>query len=212
MKKSNILLVIVMIALQGFFACKSDDISPQKISESPLQALIKENNLKKVLVPPSSSKVIYLKNVDDASRFFVGFKNKLKPSVNLVQSPNQPLSVSQTAVNISRGVFTFSNGDVADIVFDGNDGILFGGISSITLNNETNISYTYEETTGYLNITKWGYIAIGQQGNLGDSYEYYYAPIVRWEAYLNGGWSTISYLNTEANLNIEGFGTFVMQQ
>jgi hypothetical protein len=211
MKKSNILLVIAMVALQGFFACKSDDISPQKVSESPLQVLIRENHLKKVLVAPSSNKIIYLKNVDEASRFFAGLNNKLKSPVNFVQSSNQLSSVSQTTANISKGTFTFSNGDIADIVFNGNDGILFGGVSSVTLNNETNISYTYEETSGYLDITKWGYIAIQQQGELGNSYDYYYAPITRWEAYLNNGWSVIRYFNTEANLNVEGFGTFVMQ-
>ncbi len=112
------------MAFQGFVACKSDDISPQKISESQMQILIKENNLKKVLVPPLNTKIIYLKNVNDASRFLAGLKNKLKPSVNIVQDINQPLSVSQMTANIARGIFTFSNGDVADIVFNGNDGIL----------------------------------------------------------------------------------------
>ena len=211
MKKLKFLLVIVIVALQGFFACKSDDISPQKKSESPLQMLIRENNLKKISAPPHSTKIIYLKNVDDASRFFKGLNNKLKSSVDPLQSPSQPLSVSEMTANITRGSFTFSNGDVADIIFNGNGGILFGGISSVTLNSDSNISYNYEETTGYLDITKWGYIAIEQQGDLGNFYEYYYAPIIRWEAYLNNGWSMISYFNTEANLNIEGFGTFVME-
>jgi hypothetical protein len=211
MKKSNFILVIIVMALQGFFACKSDDISPQKKSESPLQILIKENNLKKVSVPPTSTKIIYLKNVDDASRFFKGLNNKLKSSVNPLQGSNQPLSVSEMTANITRGSFTFSNGDVAGIVFNGNDGILFGGISSVTLNNNMDVSYNYEEITGYLDITKWGYIAIEQQSDLGNFYEYYYAPIIRWEAYLNNGSSIIRYFNTEANLDIEGFGTFVMQ-
>ena len=211
MKKSNSILVIIIMVLQGFIACKSDDISPQKKSESPLQMLIRENNLKKISAPPYSTKIIYLKNVDDASRYFKGLNNKLKSSVNPLQSSSQSLSVSEMTANITRGSFTFSNGDVADIIFNGNGGILFGGISSVILNNDMNISYNYEETTGYLDITKWGCIAIEQQGDLGNFYEYYYAPIIRWEAYLNNGWSMISHFNTEANLNIEGFGTFVMQ-
>lgn len=212
MKTPNLFLTMMVVALQSLIACNSDDISPQKISETPMQTLIKENNLQKVSVPPSSTSVIYLKNVNDASRFFEGLNNRLKPSVNFVQNPpTQPLSVSQTTANISRGIFTFSNRDVAEIVFDGNDGILYGGVSSVKLNNEANIEYQYEETIGYLNITKWGYIAIEQQSDLGSFYEYYYAPITRWEAYLNGGWSAIHYFNTEANLNTEGFGTFVMQ-
>ena len=211
MKKLNLLLVTVILGLQGFFACKSDDISPQKKSESQLQILINENNLKKVSIPPTSTKIIYLKNVGDASRFFKGLNNKLKSSVSPLQGSSQPLSVSEMTANITRGSFTFLNGDVADIVFNGNDGILFGGISSVALNNDMNISYNYEKTTGYLDIMKWGCIAIEQQGDLGNFYEYYYAPIIWWEAYLSNGWSMISYFNTEANLNIEGFGTFVMQ-
>jgi hypothetical protein len=207
MKKSNILLVIVMMALQGFFACKSDDISPQTPSQSlsqKAQSLIKENDLKRVEKPNNTVKIIYLKDVEHAIQFLDGLKGKLNfIPIQTNQAKVQWISPRSENGLIADGIFTFPNGHSANMTFDAN-----GDISSLKINGNNDISHHYEPQNGYLEIIKWGIIAIPQLGDLGNGYEYYYAPVIRWEMSLDNQSSRIRYFNTEANLDVEDFGTF----
>jgi hypothetical protein len=210
MKKLKILFAIVMVALQGFTACKSDDISPQSLSQQA-QNLVKENNLRKVTTLPQSEPIIYLKSVEKASQFFLGLKSKLQAPPTNAQAKTQWISPHSYSGMNAIGVFTFPNNAAAEMYFDVN-----GNISSMNINGDSDVSINYDSQSGYVEATKWGIIAIlipmadGGKNSL-SYYEYYYAPITRWSAYLESGWSSISYFNTEANLNIEGMGSFYVR-
>lgn len=207
MKKLRILFAMVVVALQSFIACKTDDISPQSLSQIA-QNLAKENKLKKIDLPSQSTSIIYLKDIEKANQFFSLLKNNPK----LSQSKTQTLLTawisprSEIGIN-AHGVFTFSENTKAEMKFDKK-----GNIYTLSINNEkTDISYDYDPSSGYLQITQWGIIAIPQIQNptqFISSYDYYYAPITRWEAFLSSGWSRIQHLNIEANLTVEDFGKF----
>jgi hypothetical protein len=209
MKKSRILFSIVMVALQGFTACKSDDISPQTLSRQA-QNLVKENNLRKVTILPQSEPIIYLKSVEKASQFFLGLKSKLQSPPSNTQAKTQWTSPHSYSGMNATGVFTFPNNIVEEMYFDVN-----GNISSMNINGDTDVSINYDSQSGYLEATKWGVIAIpmssGYDNGFPTSYEYYYAPITRWSTYLESGWSSIRHFNTESNLDIEGLGTFYIR-
>lgn len=88
-------------------------------------------------------------------------------------------------------------------------------IASININGDSDVSFNYDSQNGYVEVTKWGIIAIPTSGEndsgFPTSHEYYYAPITRWSTYLESGWSNIRYFNTEANLEVEGFGSFYIR-
>jgi hypothetical protein len=206
MKKSNILLVIVMVALQGFFACKSDDISPQKPNQSlspQAQTLVIENNLKKIEKPDATVKIMYLKDIEHAKLFLSGLKGKLDLTTNTTQANTQWSNPHALNGLVSYGVFKFQNGHIVNMSFDVN-----GDFSSLSINGDNDIFRHYEPQNAYLEIIKWGVIAIPQIENFGNSYQYYYAPIIRWEMSLSNKWSRIQSFNPEAKLEIEDFGTF----
>lgn len=197
----SFLLLALAIFTQAMIGCKSDDISPQSTSKSINQKilnLISENNFKRVVDVSKSDEVIYLEDIEKASLFWKSLKDNLK----FVTKSNQSNTrwFSPQSVN---GMFTFPNGIHANMIFDSN-----GNISSIDVNGDSNLSYQYDALGGYLSIYKWGTIAIPIEGDLETYYEYYYAPVIRWETYLCNGWCTTQYFNTEANLNSDGYGYF----
>ncbi len=209
MKKSKILFVIVMVALQGLTACKSNEVSPQSLSLQA-QNLVKENKLKKVNTLPQSEPIIYMKSIEKASQFFIGLKSKLQSPPTNAQAKTQWTSPHSNSGMNAIGVFTFPNNAAAEIYFDVN-----GNISSMNINGDSDVSINYDSQNGYVEATKWGIIAIPVSGeynnSLPTSYEYYYAPVIRWMAYLESGWSSIRYFNTEANLEVEGMGSFYIR-
>lgn len=187
--------------MQAMIGCKSDDISPQSSSKSfdqKIQNLMNESNFKRVLNISKSEEVTYLEDFEKALLFWKTLKGNLKPTTKSNQSKTQWFSPQS-----ANGVFTFPTGNQANIIFDSN-----GNISSIDVNGDNDLLYNYDSLVGYLDIYKWGIIAIPIEGELGIYYEYYYAPVTRWEAYLGNGLCTIQYFNTEANLNSDGFGHF----
>jgi hypothetical protein len=208
--KRSFLPIVVAIFTQTMIACKSDEIAPQSLSEQA-QILVKENNLRRVTTLPQSEPIIYLKSVEKASQFFLGLKSKLKSQPNNAQVKTQWTGPHSYNGMTAIGVFTFPNNVDAEMYFDVN-----GNISSMNINGDSDVSVNYDSQNGYVEATKWGIIAIpipmGDGGkNFLNSYEYYYAPITRWSAYLESGWSSIRYFNTEANLEVEGFGSFYIR-
>lgn len=205
MKKLKILFAVVIVTLQGFIACKSDDISPphpQSISQQD-QNLVKDNNLKRVEKPANNVTITYLRNVENTAQFLAGLKGRINFITKSSQAKAQWASPRSANGMTANGIFTFPNGHSLTMSFDANS-----DISSLKINGNNDISYHYEIQNGYLEIIKWGIIAIPQIGDLGSNYEYYYAPITRWETFLDSSWSSVRYFNTEANLDVEDFGTF----
>ena len=210
MKKIRILFAVFFVALQSFTACKSNEVSPQSLSQQA-QNLVKENNLRKVTTLPQSEPIIYMKSIEKASQFFIGLKSKLQSPPTNAQAKTQWTSPHSNNGMNAIGVFTFPNNAAAEMYFDVN-----GNISSMNINGDSDVSINYDAQNGYVEATKWGIIAIPTPmfdggKNFPSSYEYYYAPIIRWSAYLESEWSSISYFNTEANLNIEGMGSFYVR-
>lgn len=145
-----------------------------------------------------SNEIIYLKDFEQALVFWQGLKGKSKLQINSKQSKSQWISPQST-----NGVFTFPNSSQINMNFDSS-----GNIASLNLNGDSDLSYQYDALNGYLDIYKWGIIAILIEGDLDPYYEYYYVPLTRWEAYLSGGFCTIQYFNTKANLDTDGYGYF----
>lgn len=86
-----------------------------------------------------------------------------------------------------------------------------GEITSLTIDGDDNVSYEYDQTKGYLTITKWEIVAyLHQNDNQLKDYEFLRNPITRWYAYLNNGWSGVQFLNKPEQANLEGIGTFEM--
>jgi hypothetical protein len=202
MKKSNILLVIVMVALQGFFACKSDDISPQsppQTSSERIRNLMETNHWQAVTKPTDSSKIIFLKDVKNATQFFQNLKIK---TVEPIQKPTQ----INNEIVLARGVFTFLNGENAHINFETSmDGR--GEIIDIDLDGS---KITFTQNGNYVEILKWGTIALPMYEEevirLG-GYQYYYVPVATYKAFLeNNGWSSVQYLMSTEQANFEGSG------
>jgi hypothetical protein len=204
MKKSNILLVIVMVALQGFFACKSDDILPQPPPPKNLErihSLIETNHWQTVAKPIDESKIIFLKDVNKATQFFEKMKNQTLPTFG---SP-KPNPLTNDMV-LARGVFTFLNGENANINFETSiDGT--GDIIDIDLDGS---KITYTQKGNYVEIYKWATIALPMYEEevirLG-GYQYYYVPVATYKAFLeNNGWSSVQYLINIEQANFEGNG------
>jgi hypothetical protein len=204
MKKSNILLVIVMVALQGFFACKSDDISlqppPQKNLER-IHSLIETNHWQAVEKPMDESKIIFLNDVGKASQFFEKMKNQALPTFG---SP-KPNPLSNEMV-LARGIFTFLNGEDAHINFETS----MEGRGEILDINLGGSKITYTQNGNYVEIYKWGTIALPMYQEefieLG-GYQYYYVPVATYKAFLeNNGWSSVQYLINIEQANFEGNG------
>lgn len=212
MKKIRILFAIGLAVLQGLIACKTDDISPQSLSQQA-QNLLKVKRLRQVTSLPQSEQINYLKSVEEATQFFLRLERKEFPSMKFSKSQAQlmpPPWASPRAENDMKahGVFTFPDKTLAEIDFDEK-----GNISALSINStaKTNISYEYDFISGYLAITKWGIIAVQKADDLDKfvpAYDYYYAPITRWEASLESGWSRIQHFDVEANLTMEDFGKF----
>ena len=212
MKKSKILFAIVSVCLQSFIDCKPIDISPQSLSQQT-QNLVEENKLIKINKLPQFEPIIYLKRLEEVSKFFFKSENRKHYLGEISKSRTQLLFqtwVSPRAENgmSVRGIFTFPDKNFAEMNFDKE-----GNISALTINDNaaTNISYEYDSVSGYLTITKWGIIALPKQDDLDSfitTYDYYYAPITRWEASLASELSTIQHMDAEANLTVEDFGKF----
>jgi hypothetical protein len=204
MKKSNILLVIVIVALQGFFACKSDDISPQpppQKSSERIRNLIGTNHWQAVAKPIDESKIIFLKDVTKATQFF----EKIKPQALPTLGNTEPKPLSNDMV-LARGVFTFLNGENANINFETSiDGT--GDIIDIDLDGS---KVTFSQKDNYVEIYKWETIALPMYQEeairLG-GYQYYYVPVTTYKAFLeNNGWSSVQYLIYSEQPNYEGNG------
>ncbi len=200
MKKSNILLVIITVALQGFFACKSDDISPQTPSSSlskQAQKMVIENNLVQITQPTDAKNITYLKDLTKASQFFQNLKTKRKDLSN--NEKQQTGRVSNETV-LSYGFFTFLNGDKTKIHFNTHPESI-GEVMSADLNGE---ALTFTQGGNYVEMLKWGVLAI--PNDLG-KYQYYYAPIAIYNTVLtDGGWSSVQLLNQSEQANFEGEG------
>lgn len=204
MKKSNILLVIVMVALQGFFSCKSDDISPhsfsQKSSERILN-LIKTNHWKVVAKPTDKSKIIFLNDIQKATQFFEKIKKDTFPSFG-----DSKLSLLKSDMVLARGVFTFLNSEKAKINFETSvDGK--GEIIDIDLDGS---KVTFIQKGSYIEIYKWGIVAlpINQEEfvELGE-FQYYYVPTAIYKAFLvDNSWSSVQFLYAPEQANFEGDG------
>lgn len=105
----------------------------------------------------------------------------------------------------AQGIFTFLNGQKAIMYFDEN-----GEITSLTIDEDNNVSYEYDKIRGYLEITKSKIVAyLHERDDLKD-YEYLRIPTTRWYAYLNNGWSGVQYLDSPEQANMEGIGKFEM--
>ena len=105
----------------------------------------------------------------------------------------------------AQGIFTFLNGQKAIMYFDEK-----GKITSLTIDQDDNVSYEYDKTNGYLEITKTKIVAyLHERDDLKD-FEYHRIPTIRWYAYLNNGWSGVQYLDTPEQANTEGIGKFEM--
>jgi hypothetical protein len=204
MKKSNIFLVIVMVALQGFFACKSDDISPQPPPQKNLERihnLIETNHWQSVSKPTDVSKIIFINDVTKATQFFEKMKIQALPTFG---SP-KPNPLSNDMV-LARGVFTFLNGERANINFETSmEGR--GEILDIDLDGS---KVTFTQKGNYVEIYKWETIALPMYQEevirLG-GYQYYYVPVATYKAFLeNNGWSSVQYLINIEQANFEGNG------
>jgi hypothetical protein len=202
MKKSNILLVIIMVALQGFFACKSDDISPQPTppkSSERIRNLIETNHWQAVAKPTNETKIIFLKDGLKATQFFQNLKNK-----GSSQTPK--FNQNNNEMVLSHGVFTFLNGEDAHINFETS----MEGRGEILGINLGGSKITYTQNGNYVEIYKWGTIALPMYQEefiqLG-GYQYYYVPVVTYKAFLeNNGWSSVQFLNAPEQANFEGDG------
>lgn len=128
-------------------------------------------------------------------------KPPLNPSSARSQWENPHSSEDMTA----QGIFTFLNGQKAIMYFDEK-----GEITSLTIDEDKDVSYEYDKTNGYLEITKTKIVAsLIERDDLKD-YEYLRIPITRWYAYLNNGWSGIQYSDSPEQANMEGIGRFEM--
>ena len=130
-------------------------------------------------------------------------------------SPKPPLNVSSARTqwqyphaledSTALGVFTFLNGQKAVMYFDEK-----GEISSLNMDGDENITYEYDLTNGYLEITKWKIEAVLQEREQLKDYEFFRTPVIRWYANLNSAWSGVAFLDQPEQANTEGIGTFVM--
>ena len=152
MKKLKFLLVIFTVALQGFIACKSDDISPQpppQISSERIRNLIENNEWQQVEKSKDATEIIFLKDVQNAIQFFQNLIIEEVP-----QTPKFNHTNNDTV--LTHGVFTFLNGDKVNINFENSiDGR--GEISEINLDKD---KLTFTQKSKYVEMRKWGIIAL----------------------------------------------------
>lgn len=128
-----------------------------------------------------------------------------KPSLNPSSARSQWENPHSSEDMTVKGIFTFLNGQKAIMYFDEK-----GEITSLTIDEDNDVSYEYDTANGYLEITKSKIVAyLHAYGQLKD-YEYSIIPITRWYAYLNNGWSGVPYLDMPEQANTEGIGTFEM--
>ena len=196
MKKTTILLIMIALSLQGMVACKTNDVQPDTSTEvvSQSKVFVDRFKLQKVDKPTNLLSIIYLKDIQKASKFFLSLTKTVKVPV---QANNQTLSPAS-----GQGKFTFLNGNQANIVFDDS-----GNIFTLNTNGDNTVSYNYDTANSYVEITKWGIIALQDDFKSG-GYQYYHAPIIRWCAYLLNGWSSIQFMDSFEQANFEGEGTF----
>ncbi len=204
MKKINLLLVIVITALQGFVACKSDDISPQPPPQKDIVQilnLIEINRWQKVAKPTDKSKIIFLYNVEKASQFFKKIGDDTSP--NFSGSTFRP---TKNDIVLARGVFTFLNGENAHIDFETSvDGT--GEIIDLNLGGS---KITFSQKGNYVEIQKWGIIALPNYQDefiQANNFQYYSVPTAIYKAFLeNNGWSSVQLLYSSEQANFEGEG------
>ena len=189
-------MAVIALSLQGMIACKTDDIQPNTSSEvvSQSNVFVDKFKFQKVDKPTNLSSVIYLKDIHKASEFFLNLKRIAKVPT---QANNRTLSPAS-----GQGRFTFLNGNQANTVFDGS-----GNIFTLNIDGDNTVSYNYDNTNSYVEITKWGIVALQDDFESG-GYQYYYAPIIRWSAYLLNGWSSVQFLNSFEQANFDGEGAF----
>ena len=186
-----------ILSVNGCKNTNDDQIIPK---ETSMQSLAKEYNLKVVAKPADSRKIIYLKDIGKAHQFFQNLKLRKKDLPNANESKSGRVS----ATVLSHGFFTFLNGQTATIHFNMHpDGL--GEIVSANLNGE-DLSFT--KSGNYVEMIKWGVIAVPNNENeLIGNYDYYYAPVAIYRAFLvNGGWSSVQLLNQFEQGNFEGEG------
>ena len=90
MKKTKILLVTSALFLQGMIACKTNDVQPDTPSEvvSQSKVFVDKFKLQKVDKPTNLSSVIYLKDIQQASEFFLNLKKILKTTTQANSNSN----------------------------------------------------------------------------------------------------------------------------
>ena len=202
MKKTTILWALCIHCL---ISCRSDEVSPSSQNESineKIQNLMIGNKIQIINGFQKFNKVVYLKNTKSEYQFLSSFKDKVK-------STNQSSKILPI-IRVKKGIFTFTNGQKATIYFDRD-----GEIASLDVDGDVNLIYTYDESTGYIEIIKWAIVALPLNKEMANhqliEYQYYNAPVVRWYANLkNGYWSGIHFLDIPEGANFEGKGDFEM--
>lgn len=190
------------MVLQGFIACKSDDISPQdsrQTSSEQLRNLIEANHWQQVEKPINGSKIIFLKDMNNVTQFFQNLKIR---DIKLVP---KSIQINKDIV-LSHGIFTFLNGEKAMFNFEtSNDGK--GEIMGIMIDQST---LTFAQKGSYVEIQKWGTIALPtyeEEFTQLRNYQYYYVPIAIYKAFLeNNGWSSVQFLYAPEQANFDGEG------
>ena len=192
------------MALQGFFACKSDDISPQPPPQkdiAEIRNLIEINHWQEVAKPTDKSKIIFLNNVEKASQFFEKIGDNASPDFS-----NSTFRPTKNDIVLARGVFTFLNGENAHINFETSiDDI--GKIIDLDLDGN---KVSFSQKGNYVEIEKWGIVALPNYQDEfinANSFQYYYVPTSIYKAFLeNNGWSSVQLLYTPEQANFEGEG------
>ena len=131
-------------------------------------------------------------------------------------SPKPPLDISSARKSqwqypraskdsVAFGIFTFLNEQKAVMYFDEK-----GEIASLSMDGDENVTYEYDLTNGYLEITKWKIEAVLREREQLKDYEFFRTPVIRWHANLNSAWSGVAFLDQPEQANTEGIGTFEM--
>lgn len=197
-----LLLFVIMIFTQGFFACKSDDSSPQTLSQTSnerIRNLIETNHWQQVEKPKDVSKIVFLKDVNKATQFFQNLKVK-----SSIQTPKS--TQKNDDMVLSYGFFTFLNGEKATFNFqtspEGKGEILGIDIDQSKL--------TFAQKSNYVEIQKWGIVALPKDEELLEQpkeQQYFLVPVVVYKAFLeNNGWSSVQFLTAPEQANFEGEG------
>lgn len=201
-KIRSCLLFVIPIVMQGFLACKSDDVAPQSPppkSFEQIRNLISANHWQEVPKPTDTSNIIFLKDSKEATPFFQNLKSNDSPETSRLGQSNDEMV-------LSRGVFTFLNGEIARFNFNSSlDGK--GEIIEVELDSS---KVTFTQKDNYVEISKWATIALPmyeEEVNRLGGYQYYYVPVATYKAFLEkNGWSSVQFLMAAEQANFEGEG------